>query len=225
MRTIAELLEAVRLEAIRADFPVDRAVYERSAKDPSVPVLFAGSLHAPVCVFGRDLGKDEVAVGEPLVGAGGRLVRAAIYHDRRGEPPKPTDKRIPSVLEDVLLTNTVPYKPPGNNAYSDAVKERFRPFVAELLVGHWTGTHVFSLGNQAFEWFARYSDPGLAAELWAKEDRYERDLPCVLTAEIDGRIRRKSIALGPLPHPSPLNARWYAKFPGLIARRLERIRA
>ena len=78
MRSIEALIEAVRQEALRAEFPVDTAVYEKAGKDPSRPVLFAGSLDAPVCCFGRDLGKDEVAAGEPLIGAGGRLVRRGL---------------------------------------------------------------------------------------------------------------------------------------------------
>jgi uracil-DNA glycosylase len=29
----------------------------------------------------------------------------------------------------------------------------------------------------------------------------------------------------PLPHPSPLNQRWYKQFPALLARRLEAVAA
>ena len=223
MRTIAQLVEAVHQEALRDEFPVDVAVYERAEKDPSMPVLFAGSLDAKVCVFGRDLGKDEVAVGEPLVGAGGRLVRSGLYEAKFGEPPKKTDRRIEAALDEAVLTNTVPYKPPGNKAYSEAVKERFRPFVAELLVGHWKGDRVISLGNEAFQWFARYADPAEVAALWARDDRYEADLACHMTALIGGKAREKAITLCPLPHPSPLNARWYGVFPQLLAARLAAI--
>ena len=35
---------------------------------------------------------------------------------------------------------------------------------------------------------------------------------------------RKPIVLAPLPHPSPLNQRWYAQFPELLAGRLERVK-
>ena len=87
MRTLNALIEAVHREAKRAEFPVDTAVYQRSDKDPTRPILYAGSLDAPVCVFARDLGKDEVAAGEPLIGAGGRLVRAGLYEAWHGEPP------------------------------------------------------------------------------------------------------------------------------------------
>lgn len=226
MRTIAELIEAVREEAGRAEFPVDRPVYEKAEKDPLAPVLFAGSLDAPVCVFGRDLGKDEVAAGQPLIGAGGRLVRSAIYEWKHGTPPPNSDRQLASVLESVLLTNTVPYKPPGNKAYPERVKERFRPFVAELLTVHWKGDRIFSLGTEAFRWFAPYADPAAMEALWATEDRYESgELECELTTEVGGRTRKKAIRLCPLPHPSPLNQRWYGVFPSLILGRLAAVRS
>ncbi len=139
MRTIEQLVEAVHREAIRAEFPVDEPVYRRAGKDPWRPILFAGSLEAPLCVFARDLGKDEVSEGEPLIGAGGRLVREGLYRARHGAGPPRSDRRLESALADALLTNTVPYKPPGNKAYPAKVKERFRPFLAELLGDHWRG--------------------------------------------------------------------------------------
>ncbi len=70
------------------------------------------------------------------------------------------------MLEAVLLTNTVPYKPPGNKAYPAAVKERFRPFLAELLGRYWTGHHVITLGTEAFQWFTPYGDPAMFAAFW-----------------------------------------------------------
>src|SRR3954451_1641410 len=114
MSTIEKLLERIHREAEGADFPIDEPVYARVGKDPKRPILFAGSLAAPVCVFGRDLGKDEVAHGQPLIGAGGRLVREGLLRAFGSAPPKKTDKLLESALEFALLTNTVPYKPPGN---------------------------------------------------------------------------------------------------------------
>lgn len=224
MRTIARLIEDVRREATRAEFPVDRPVYEKAGKDPAEPVLFAGSLDAPVCVFGRDLGKDEVAHGQPLIGAGGRLVRQGVLKSRRGDlPSKADDPWLEAALEFVLLTNTVPYKPPGNKAYPEKVKERFRPFVAELLIAHWKGDRILTLGTEAFDWFARYAEPEAAETFWAREDRYEADFPCTLLAEFDGKHASKRVIVSPLPHPSPLNQRWYGRFPGLLADRLAAI--
>src|SRR5689334_4110936 len=142
MPTIERLIDSIQHEARRAEFPIDVPVYERAGKDPTRPILYAGSLDAPVCCFGRDLGKDEVAQGEPLVGAAGRLVRAGIVEAFTGAPPPKSDRRLETALRFALLTNTVPYKPPGNRAYAESVKERFRPYVAELLAAHWQGDRV-----------------------------------------------------------------------------------
>jgi uracil-DNA glycosylase len=223
MDAITKLIEAVRAEAKRAPFPVDTPVYERAEKDPSRPILFAGSLDAPFCVFGRDLGKDEVAEAQPLIGAGGRLVRAGFYLARQGKEPPKSDRRLTTVLDDVLLTNTVPFKPPGNKAYTGAVKDRFRPFVAELLGIHWKGNQVITLGTEAFQWFAPYADASALEAFWSRDDRYESAFPCVLTVSGEGQEIRKPLTLLPLPHPSPLNQRWYKQFPDLLARRLTTI--
>jgi uracil-DNA glycosylase len=222
MTTLDPLIEAVQREAQRADFPVDIAVYERAGKDPTRPILCAGSLDARVCVFGRDLGKDEVAQGQPMVGAAGRLVRQGLCRAFDAEPD-PQDRRLDAALRFALLSNTVPYKPPGNKAYSEAVKTRFRPFIAELLTVHWQGDRVICLGTEAFQWFARYAEPDAAESFWARPDRYEAELPCTLAASVNGRETRKPIILTPLPHPSPLNQRWYKQFPDLLARRLDQI--
>ena len=217
MRDINDLIAAVRTEALREEFPIDRPVYERSDRDPFDPVLFAGSLHAKVAVLGRDLGKDEVAAAQPLIGAGGRLVRAGLFEARNGKTPDASDRTLLEVLDHVLLTNTVPYKPPGNKAYSRVVKERFRPMVAELLAEQWTGgNHVITLGNEAFAWFAPYADSEAMEAFWNREDRYEAEITC----EIVSGPARKSFVLLPLPHPSPLNARWFKKFPELLGKRL-----
>jgi uracil-DNA glycosylase len=218
-----QLLSELEREARRAHFPVDHEVYERCGKDPARPVLFAGSLAAPICVFGRDLGKDEVAAGEPLIGAGGRLVRAGVYEAWHGAAALKSDRRIEAALEHVLLTNTVPYKPPGNKAYAPAVKERFRPYVEQLLSQHWQGHTVITLGNEAFHWFARYADEAEVESLWGREDRYELDLVCHLPGDSPG-VPGKRLTVCPLPHPSPLNARWFKRFPELLARRLAKAR-
>ena len=217
MRDINALIADARAETLREEFPIDRPVFERAGRDPLEPVLYAGSLKAKVVVLGRDLGKDEVAAAQPLIGAGGRLVRSGVYEAVHGIAPPASDRALESVLEHALLTNTVPYKPPGNKAYSKGVKERFRPFVAELLVEQWTGgDHVITLGNEAFAWFARYGDASALETFWEREDRYESRIPCEV---VSGSNRRRLILL-PLPHPSPLNARWFKRFPELLAKRL-----
>ena len=218
MSKLDALIAAVRREAERAEFPVDQPVYEKAGKDPLDPVLCAGSLDAPVCVFGRDLGKDEVARGQPLIGAGGKLVRGGLVRAFGA-----SDEPLESALKFALLTNTVPYKPPGNKAYPERIKSRFRPFVAELLTSCWRGDRVICLGTEAFQWFAPYAEPGAAEAYWKREDRYEAEFRCTLQANHDGKAVHKSIVLAPLPHPSPLNARWYGRFPALLDARLAAI--
>ncbi|MDR3633031.1 MAG: uracil-DNA glycosylase family protein [Isosphaeraceae bacterium] len=225
MRTVETLIADIEREARRTDFPIDRPVYEKAGRDPVRPILCAGSLAAPLAVFGRDLGKDEVAAGEPLIGAGGRLVRVGIYEAWNGEPPPKSDRRVEAALEHALLTNTVPYKPPGNKAYATSVKERFRPFVAELLANHWKGEHVITLGTEAFQWFAPYADESAFETFWRRDDRYEGEIGCVVTARTAAGNARKPLTILPLPHPSPLNQRWYKQFSGLLARRLASLRA
>ncbi len=225
MRTIEALIASIHKEAARTGFPVDVPVYQRAEKDPEVPILYAGTLKAPVCVFGRDLGKDEVAAGQPLIGAGGRLVRSGFYKAEHGQAPPATDRSLESVLDRVLLTNTVPYKPPGNKAYPGSVKERFRPFVAELLAVHWTGGNkVITLGTEAFQWFSPYADdPDAFTAFWNREDRYEADCRVYLWADSGSGRVAKPVTILPLPHPSPLNQRWYKLFPELLAKRIEKL--
>ena len=221
MRTLDELLGAIEAEGRRLEFPIDREVYEKAGKDPLRPILYAGSLDAPVCSFARDLGRDEVRAGQPQIGAGGRLVREGIYRAVFDEAPPPDDRTLEAVLGHVVLSNTVPYKPPGNKAYSEAVKRRFRPFLAEFLAGHWRGDRVLCLGTEAFKWFTPFVGREAIDAFWAREDRYEAELSCELVAEgDDGTEIRKAVTLCPLPHPSPLNQRWYGLFPGLLDRRL-----
>jgi len=221
MRTIEALIGAIHQEALREPFPIDTPVYEQAGKDPSFPILYAGTLEAPVCVFARDLGSTEVVEGQPLIGAGGRLVRTGFYEAMTGNLPPRSDQKIESVLSQVLLTNTVPYKPPGNKAYINRVKQRFRPFLAELLGAHWKGNHLITLGTEAFQWFAPYADPAEFKEFWARDDRYEASLNCQLSpGPNSAQDSLKAITLLPLPHPSPLNQKWYKEFPKLLAARI-----
>jgi uracil-DNA glycosylase len=228
MATISTLINAVEREAAQTEFPIDKAVYEKAGKDPLRPILFAGALEAPVCFLGRDLGKDEVAMGQPLIGAAGRLVRAGVYKVQTGTPPSATDRTLESVLPWVLLTNLVPYKPPGNKAYAPKVRERFRPYLAALLAVHWQGDRVITLGTESFQWFAPYIDPAAFADFWRRDDRYEATLTCELSAAAeqpsDHPSRHKTLYIMPLPHPSPLNQRWYKQFPDLLERRLAAVK-
>jgi uracil-DNA glycosylase len=225
---IEQLLAAIRQEADRADFPIDEPVYRRSGRDPKVPILYAGSLDALLCIVGRDLGKDEVKAGEPLIGAAGRLVRSGIldaWADSGRTGGRSTEKPpLSDALKHVLLTNTVPYKPPGNKAYPEGVRQRFRPFLERLLVNYWKGDHVITLGTESFQWFEPYADPGEFESLGATEARFVAAFHCRLPRHETSPDSDKEIVVYPLPHPSPLNRRWYARFPAMLADRLASVR-
>lgn len=223
MAEITSLINQVRMEAERAEFPVDIPVYRAAKLTPTEPVLYAGNLESPLCFFGRDLGRDEVHARQPLYGAAGTLVRQGFYYGMHGKSIQ--DKReLEKVCQRVLLTNTVPYKPPGNKAYSVAVKNRFRPFVERLLVLHWRGDQIITLGTEAFKWFDPYGQSGEVEEFYRRQDRFERTLKVTLRAVDDqGVAHQKVVSLAPLPHPSPLNQRYYAKFPGMLQNRLQAI--
>ena len=113
--------------------------------------------------------------------------------------------------------NTVPYRPLGNKAWSMKVKKRFQPLIADLLIKNWHGRDIITLGREAFFWFAINQPREVKQQLeafWAREDRFESATAVMVTA-LDGSQR--ALRLRPLPHPSPLNATWYTRFPETLA--------
>jgi uracil-DNA glycosylase len=220
MLSLENLIERIQQEAEKEPFPIDLPVYESAGWQSTKPILYAGNLKSQLCFFGRDLGRDEIYARQPLYGAAGTLVRKGFYQVLHG---KETDnkKELETVCTRLLLTNTVPYKPPGNKAYSVEVKKRFRPFVEQLLVLHWQGQHIITLGNEAFEWFTPYGKDDELTKFFKKSDRYNNQIEVILNAtDNEGRSRQKKVTLMPLPHPSPLNQRYYAIFPQLLRERL-----
>lgn len=216
---IENLISLVKEEAKREEFPIDKEVYEKAGRDPFEPTLFFGNLQSKVCFFARDLGKDEVHAKQPLYGAAGRLVRNGLHKAIYGEETKDKDK-LEQAAKKVLLSNTVPYKPPGNKAYSAGVKKRFRPFLESLLLEHWEGDYIITLGNEAFKWFHPYATKKKADEFFKREDRYEAELEIILTSQ--NKKLEKKIILAPLPHPSPLNQKYYRLFPEMLLKRLNK---
>lgn len=208
MNPLPALHERARAEAGRSSLAIDEAAYTAAGRDPLEPLLWGGAPGASVGFFGRDPGRDEVRWMEPLIGASGRLVRDGVHSAMFGRPTASFDE-LRGVSRSVFFSNTVPYKPIGNKPWAEAVVERFRPFIAEVLADIWRGEHLVTLGNDAFLWFG---EPALAH--WEREDRYERPL--------EVRWPRR-LVLHALPHPSPANARWHGRFPGMLAARLAEI--
>jgi uracil-DNA glycosylase len=223
MSEIEQLIEQIYQEAQRESFPVDEPIYEKAGIDYRKPILYAGNLASQVCFFARDLGKDEVYAQQPLYGAAGKLIRQGLYRAIYGQEPR-NNTDLLEILERVMLTNTVPYKPPGNKAYSEAVKKRFRPFLEQLLVLHWQGNQIITLGNEAFKWFSPYAPKGVLDQFFEESDRYISSIKVTLQAkDIQGHLQERSVILSPLPHPSPLNRKYYAQFPQLLEHRIAEI--
>jgi uracil-DNA glycosylase family 4 len=220
MSDIETLVRQVQQEAEREAFPIDTPVYKAAGKEPTQPVLYAGNLKSQICFFGRDLGKDEVVAGQPLIGAAGTLVRQGFYWAMHHQKPN-GKKDLDTVCDRVLLTNTVPYKPPGNKAYATEVKERFRPFLERLLVIHWQGNQIITLGTEAFKWFSAYGAKGEANKFFQRSDRFTAKLQVTLSASDEqGMQYQRPVTLLPLPHPSPLNQQYYELFPKMLQERL-----
>jgi uracil-DNA glycosylase len=159
----------------------------------------------------------------PFIGAGGQKVRTTIYrHLYKQEMPDFAASL--EVGKRFFWANTVPYKPLGNKAWSMKVKRRFQPLIADLLIKGWNGCDVITLGREAFLWFAINQPREVKLQLeafWAREDRFESSTTVVMTA-LDGSQRE--LRLHPLPHPSPLNATWYRRFPELLAAKLKKLK-
>jgi len=217
---LEELVSLARREAGRGDMSIDVDAYERVERDPMVPLIGGGAETAPVGFFGRDPGRDEVKYMEPLIGAAGQMVRAGVHRAIHGcEPPDFAASK--ALASRVFFSNTVPYKPMGNKAWSMAVKRRFHSVIASYLVDHWQGRDLITLGNVAFHWFGIDESRDERARLksfFEAEGRYERSLEVEVRSPLSGMAR--ILTLHPLPHPSPLNATWYKKFPGLLDDRL-----
>lgn len=211
------LRDAFRAEAGRGEMAVDHPVYEACGLSITEPVLLgSGSLNSPLGIFGRDPGRTEIELREPFVGKGGQHIRNGLHRAMHGTNCPSLEASI-EVGRSIFWANTVPYKPLGNKAWSMGVKRRFEPMVRELLTQHWSGEHLLTCGRVAFFWF-QIADKSLKPELerhWAREDRFESSL----SIELD----RKRLTLHPLPHPSPLNATWYKRFPELIDLRLRQL--
>jgi uracil-DNA glycosylase len=199
---------------------IDVDVYAASNRDWRDPVIGLGPHDAPLCIFGRDPGRAEVERGLPFVGRGGQLLRAALHGHVAGmHAETPTFEQALSAGANVFWLNTVPYKPIGNKAWSSAVKERFQPLIADLLLNVWLGSIVLAVGREVFLWFGIGQAPHVTDALkmfWKREDRYEATL--MIDYVHVGRCR--TLILAPLPHPSPANAVWRARLPALLAARL-----
>jgi uracil-DNA glycosylase len=220
--TRKQLIQGFRELATDLD-GVDVDVYATYRRDPLDPVIGEGNPDSPLAFFGRDPGRDEVQHHMPFIGAGGQKVRTTLYQHVYRKPMPDFDASV-EVGSHFFWANTCPYKPVGNKAWSMKVKKRFQPLVADLLVHLWHGQHIITLGREAFLWFAINQDKSVKLQLesfWEQDNRFESSTEVTLAAR-DGT--RRKVRLHPLPHPSPLNATWYKRFPDLLAARLKQLK-
>jgi len=201
---------------------IDKEVYATYGKSPFDPVIGLGKPAARVGFFGRDPGRDEVQHSMPFIGAGGQKVRGALYQHLYGKALPDFETSV-TIGENFFWANTVPYKPVGNKAWSMKVKKLFQPLMVELLLTTWEGRDMITLGREAFLWFginqAKETQQRLNA-FWESEERFEQYIEVELTTPSGQRTFR----LHPLPHPSPLNATWYKRFPDLLRARLTQLK-
>jgi uracil-DNA glycosylase len=215
-QTAAFRARAAQLEGI------DREVYAAFGKDPLEPIIGLGDPQCRIGFFGRDPGRDEVQHGMPFIGTGGQKVRQALYAHLHGLA-LPDFAASVAVGQHFFWANTVPYKPLGNKAWSMPVKKAFQPLMAELLIRHWHGRDLITLGREAFLWFGIQQPKEIGDQLeqfWSRPDRFEACCETQLQLA-DGS--RHALRLHPLPHPSPLNATWYQRFSGLLRARLTQL--
>lgn len=199
---------------------IDVEVYDSNGRDPLDPILGGGPADAPVAVIGRDPGRDEVKHGMPFIGAGGQKVRRALHEVVHGAP-LPSFEASVAVGRHVFWANTVPWKPIGNKAWSARVRKAVMPYINDMLVHDWSGTHIMALGRVAFFWFGQDRETKQRLnEHWAREDRFETGIELLLTAP-DGANRL--VQLYAIPHPSPLNATWAPHVPRLLRERFSQV--
>ncbi|MET1076751.1 MAG: uracil-DNA glycosylase family protein [Pseudomonas sp.] len=198
---------------------IDRAVYQRFARDPLEPIIGLGDPDARLGFFGRDPGRDEVKYGEPFIGSAGQLLRKVLYQHLCGQA-LPDFEASRALSPQFFWCNTVPYKPIGNQPWSMAVKRRFHPLMRDLLIDAWHGHELITLGREAFFWFG-IGQPLLIrqrlAAFWHAETRFSASFEVRLQAA-SGAAR--TLRLHPLPHPSPLNQAWLEHFAPLLEARL-----
>ena len=211
---------------------IDREVYAAFGRDWRDPIIGLGPRDARLCILGRDPGRTEVELALPFVGKGGQLVRAALHRHRHDAGAAAPDLATSIVARRrVFWLNTVPYKPIGNRAWSMAVKRRFQPLMADLLLNSWQGQGgertVIALGREAFFWFG-IAQSDNAAEVRAALDAFwaQGEARYCDTLRVNYRLGDAShpITLAPLPHPSPANAVWFSRFPAMMDARLRSVR-
>jgi uracil-DNA glycosylase len=199
---------------------VDVEAYAAAGLDPSTPVLGLGPVDARLIVLGRDPGREELVHRTGFIGAGGKKVRTALHQALEGRPASNLADHLHAGAH-VVWINTVPFKPVGNKAWPEPVRRQFKPVIADLLVHGLRGTQVLALGREAALWFAEGPTARREVEAWWQGGAMDGEPRVVTVTAPDGASR--ALTLHALPHPSPLNATWASRFPGMMAAFLTRL--
>jgi uracil-DNA glycosylase len=78
--------------------------------------------------------------------------------------------------------------------------------------------------EEPFNWFTPYGAKGTLKKFFEQPERYAASIQVMLQAQDSlGNFHERSVTLMPLPHPSPLNQKYYAQFPQMLAQRLAEI--
>jgi uracil-DNA glycosylase len=85
----------------------------------NTPIIYGGNVDARIMVIARDLGRDEVIQRQPLIGRAGQLFRSvAKYYD---------------LLNDMYLTNLIPYKPVKNIVFEEEIRGNYLDLLREQI--------------------------------------------------------------------------------------------
>lgn len=196
----------------------DHAQLDAEAHGPSLrPVLPRGPRGAAICFVGRDPGEKEAEAGLPFIGESGRRLRDGLL-EAYSPGVEPSEQSRLEIGERFFWLSTVPFKPKGNKPWSQRVRRMCQPVLLKLLHEQWGGRDVVTFGTEAYFWFAigqpRETRQKLR-EFWGQGDtKYEHSIEVPLPG------LSRTVRLHPVPHPSPANAQWRARFPGLFRQRL-----
>jgi uracil-DNA glycosylase family 4 len=83
------------------------------------PVIGEGMIDSKIMIIARDLGREEVTKGRPLIGEAGQIVRQVLLYLGIGS--------------NVYMTNLVPYKPFNNTVFSPTIRKAFVPILTEQI--------------------------------------------------------------------------------------------
>jgi uracil-DNA glycosylase len=181
------------------------------------PVLPQGRNDAAICFVGRDPGESEAKCGLPFIGESGQRLRDCLLSFYSPLTPPTKESRL-MIGEQFFWMNTVPFKPKDNKVWSQRVRVACQLMVLHLLQTHWVGRNVVTLGKEAFFWFGIGQPDEIRRELRAFWDQGDTKYEQALEVPLAGLQRW--VRLHPVPHPSPANAKWRARFPEMLKRRL-----